>query len=498
LKREDIIKAHQRGSFLDHYEKGEMLGEGAFGTVNRCRHRSYNAEFAVKVISKNSIKHYETFINEVKMLMELDHPQIIRLIEYFEEETQVNLVFELCTGMDMFDKIVQVAEEKGHFSALETAFAMRQMIKAVIGCHSHHIIHNDIKPENFMIKDAKKEKLAGFMHVAIRLIDLGISEHFVDGEKKKTAQCGSVSYVAPEVIQGSYDEKCDVWSLGVIMYMMIVGDPLFSLTDPVDVVRQSVTSREFVPNALRQITKSTHPWIMDDAKDLMSKMLVYDPSQRISLEDAVKHPFIQQSICHQKELDAAHIMSGTAFDVDMSKKLERFARMPALRRAALVIMSHMASDESTVLQRRTFRRIDVNFDGQLSKQELEDWFESSKSQGVQLPAMWDMVFKQIDVGQRGRVQYCEFLAGTLPSSIFVQPQMLEQAFMLLDMGHDGKVDDEDLLTLVQNRVPRQVIHKIIAEALEGNSNSENTFEGKSYLTYDDFKLMMCQEDYYAI
>merc|ERR1712224_388911 len=165
---------------------------------------------------------------------------------------------------------------------------MRQMIKSVIGCHSHRIIHHDIKPENFMIKDGKKEKSKGFMHVAIRLIDLGLSEHYVEGEKKQASLVGSVPYAAPEVFAGIYDEQCDVWSLGVILFLMIVGEPLFSLTDPPKKVRFEIQNKEFVPKALKHITKSSHPWISDDAKDLMTKMLEYDPSKRITLKEAVK------------------------------------------------------------------------------------------------------------------------------------------------------------------------------------------------------------------
>ena len=151
--------------------------------------------------------------NEVHNLMELDHPHVVKLVEYFEEsdKDEIFLIFELCRGPDLFDRLVDVVGSQGKFPEQEAGRVLRQMLKAVLACHENHIIHRDIKPENFMFKN-------NFSKSAIKMIDLGLSEHYREGETF-TECSGTIAYMSPEMICGHpYDRKCDIWSLGVIFW----------------------------------------------------------------------------------------------------------------------------------------------------------------------------------------------------------------------------------------------------------------------------------------
>lgn len=230
LKRSDIIKARAKHNFDDDYELNEMCGAGAFGSVFLCRHRHTKLERACKVIQMTSSLDIRLFLKEVSVCMQLDHPHIIRLVEYYEENNQVRLIFRLCSGQDLFDRLCEAIAQRGHFTSMEAAWAMRHMIKGVIGCHSQRIVHRDVKPENFVITDGEKEKEMGLTHAGLRLIDMGLSEYLA-GDEDEQQPGGTVFYMAPEVIRGNYTELCDTWSLGVILYLMLVGDPLYPITD---------------------------------------------------------------------------------------------------------------------------------------------------------------------------------------------------------------------------------------------------------------------------
>merc|ERR1719356_1750783 len=165
-------------------------------------------ERAIKTISKAQMKNIERFKQEIALMKIMDHPNIIKLYETFEDHRNIYLIMELCSGGELFDKII----EAGHFTEIQVAILMQQIIRAIYYMHENKVCHRDLKPENFlfMTKDPISSNV-------LKIIDFGLSAWFEPGQTL-TTKAGSHFYVSPQVVQGRYDRMCDLWSCGVIMY----------------------------------------------------------------------------------------------------------------------------------------------------------------------------------------------------------------------------------------------------------------------------------------
>ena len=172
---------------------------------------------------------------EIEILKNLDHPNIMRLYEVFQDEKYIYLVTELCEGGELFDEILA----RGMFNETDAAFILKQVLSAVAYCHSKKVAHRDIKPENILIDN--KDKLT------IKLIDFGTSQVF-ENEEKMELVMGSAYYIAPEILTGKYNEKCDIWSIGVILYILLSGKPPFN-GDNDQVIMDKVKTGKFKFNS---------------------------------------------------------------------------------------------------------------------------------------------------------------------------------------------------------------------------------------------------------
>ena len=174
-------------------------------------------------------------MREVNLMIKLDHPNIIKLYEYYETEKHIYLIMELCTGGELFDRIVQNTENGIQFTEKQAADIFRQMMSAINYCHKNGIVHRDLKPENLLYLNKNENS-------PIKVIDFGMSKRF-DKEKFMNEKVGTAYYISPEILQGKYDEKCDIWSVGVILYIIICGYPCFNGEDN-DEIFASNTKRQ--------------------------------------------------------------------------------------------------------------------------------------------------------------------------------------------------------------------------------------------------------------
>ena len=220
----------RNGKLRDHYNIGAKLGSGAFGFVRIAIHKLTGQRRAVKTIEKESIikdmAEREKFFAEVDILRATDHPNIVRLFEFFEDSKYYHLVTEHISGGELFDFIIK----SKMLSEPIAAHFMRQILSAVVYCHSKQIVHRDLKPENLLL-DAESA------NATLKVIDFGTSTVH-NSSDPMTKRYGTAYYIAPEVLKKDYTEKCDLWSCGVIMYIVLCGKPPFYGREDKEILKQ--------------------------------------------------------------------------------------------------------------------------------------------------------------------------------------------------------------------------------------------------------------------
>jgi calcium-dependent protein kinase len=236
-----------------------LMPLGGFGEVRKCSNKKTGAIRAVKIIRKDSLDSKEKirFFQEIDIMRQLDHPNIVRLYEVFQDEKRFYLVTELCTGGELFDEITK----RSNFNEQDAAAIIKQVLSAVAYCHSKNICHRDLKPENVLM-DSKNNN-------QIKVIDFGASQKY-DDNKKMSQIYGTAYYIAPEILKSEYNEKCDVWSIGVILYILLSGKPPFYGDDDKEILNSV---------KLGTYTLTGPDWknISNEAKDLIKKTLTYEP-----------------------------------------------------------------------------------------------------------------------------------------------------------------------------------------------------------------------------
>jgi len=256
---------------LEDFDIGRPLGKGKFGNVYLAREKASKYIVALKVLFKSQLQKAQVehqLRREIEIQSHLRHNNILRLFGYFYDESRVYLILEYAPRGELYKSLKQ--QENGRFSEQQSSQYIKQMADALKYCHSKKVIHRDIKPENLLLD----------VNGNIKIADFGWSVHAPNS--RRATMCGTLDYLPPEMIEGSmHDEKVDLWSLGVLTYEFLVGNPPF----------EAETNNE----TYRRITKvdlrfPSH--LSTDAKDLISRLLRKDPAERLGLEDVLKHQWI--------------------------------------------------------------------------------------------------------------------------------------------------------------------------------------------------------------
>ncbi|EED90504.1 myosin light chain kinase [Thalassiosira pseudonana CCMP1335] len=268
--------ATKKATFDGSYKRGKTLGEGAFSVVIEATKKDTDESYAVKVVTKSKLtKEDEVALkDEIAVLNELKHQHIIRLYEVFEEPSYYYLVTEQMRGGELFDRIVS----KSYYNEKEARDVCKILFESIGFCHSKSVAHRDLKPENLLLRAEDNDS-------DIKIADFGFAKKVLT-PNSLTTQCGTPGYVAPEILEGvPYDTKSDMWSLGVIIYILLGGYPPF--------IEQN--QREL----FRKIRKGQYEFheeywgsVSDDAKNLISSLLTVDPAKRLSASEALNHKWM--------------------------------------------------------------------------------------------------------------------------------------------------------------------------------------------------------------
>lgn len=455
----------QKGSLGERYHRERRLGSGAYGEVWLCRDRQTNAERAVKFIKKASvtITPGATFLEEVQVVKSLDHPNIMKLYEIFGDKKYYYLVMEVYRGGELFDEIIT----RQKFSECDAAEVMKQVLSGVSYLHKHHIVHRDLKPENLLLESKSKDAL-------IKIVDFGLSATF-DPAKKMKDRLGTAYYIAPEVLRKKYDEKCDVWSLGVILFILLCGYPPFGGSSDQEILKR-VEKGKF--------TFDPQDWanISSEVKDLIKAMLEYDPTKRISATDALQHPWVRNYAddkTKKDKLDAPLLFNALT-------NMKKFHASQKLASAALLFMgSKLTTQEETKELTAIFSNLDTNHDGQLDRSELiagysqlmklKDDGESSVAMSLEaIQEEVDKILDSVDFDKNGYIEYSEFVTVAMDKQVLLSKGRLRAAFNMFDVDGSGSIAAEELRRILKD-VDDSQWHDIMKE-VDQNGDGEVDFE----------------------
>ncbi|XP_058110245.1 calcium-dependent protein kinase 13-like isoform X2 [Magnolia sinica] len=416
-KKLTVLSGISKEGIEDKYVVDRELGRGEFGVTYLCIDRDTRELLACKSILKRKLRtavDVEDVRREVAIMNHLPKDSsIVSLKEAREDDNAVHLVMELCEGGELFDRIVA----RGHYSERAAAAVTRTIVEVVQLCHKHGVIHRDLKPENFLFANKKENS-------PLKAIDFGLSIFFKPGERFSEI-VGSPYYMAPEVLKRNYGPEIDIWSAGVILYILLCGVPPFW-----------AESEQGVALAILRghIDFKRDPWtsISENAKNLVRQMLEPDPKLRLTAKQVLEHPWLQNAN------KAPNVPLG---DV-VKSRLKQFSMMNRFKRTALrVIAEHLSIEEVEDLK-EMFRMMDTDNDSAVSFEELKAGIQKS---GYQLAeSELQTLAEAVDTNGKGALDYEEFVAVFLHFQRMANDEHLRKAFSHFDKDGSGYIELDEL------------------------------------------------------
>jgi len=440
----------------------KKMGEGSYGAVSKCTNKSTGVVRAVKSISKAQMKNLDRFKQEIAIMKMMDHPNIIKLYETFEDHRNIYLIMEICSGGELFDRII----ETGHFTEVQAAIVMQQILRGIFYMHEIKLTHRDLKPENFLFQT--KDPIE---KCTLKIIDFGLSCKFSDGQVL-TTKAGTPYYVAPQVLAGKYDQSADLWSCGVIMYVLLCGYPPFYGETDADVLTKV---------RLGNFTFNAADWknVSEDAKNLIRQLLKMNPRDRFTAEQSMNHVWIKNK---------APKAQAVPLQASLVDNLKGFRSTNKLKKAALHVIAGQLDESQIKNLRSVFLQLDDNGDGLLSVQEMRDGL--AKAGLKEIPPDLQQIMEQVDSDGSGVIDYTEFLAATLDKKAYIQEDVCWSAFRVFDRNGDGKISMAELEACLQGG---DVEAAMGANAVKELMKEVDT-NGDGEIDFQEFMQMMRKQD----
>jgi calcium-dependent protein kinase len=403
-------------------------------------------------------------LEEVAILKTLDHPYIIKLYEIFDHSGTLSLVFEYCPGGSLMNAVHKV----GHCSELVAATLAQQMLRAIFYLHSCSVCHRHLTLDSFLCCNELRRDGTD----TVKLTDFGSATFFKKG-REMTTKVGSPHYMSPQVIMGRYDESCDHWSCGVMLFVLLCGYPPFSGESESEVLQQ--VKRGDVEK-LFQSKDWQH--VSSEAKQVVSMLAKTSPAHRYTAEQALDHVWIRN-----KTTKASDLRLHEGF----MDHLRCYSSTCDFKKAALSIISGQLVEEHLRDLRDTFTAFDSTGHGIITVEEMRNGFHQV---GIEdLPSDFDAILDDIDLHKSGAIDYTEFLAAFLEKRQYLKQSVCWRAFNVFDRDHDGHIDPDELTDVLSSGffhhdVNAQAVEEIIRE-------SDNSGDGK--INFEEFMLMMLRD-----
>ncbi|XP_038726178.1 calcium-dependent protein kinase 8-like [Tripterygium wilfordii] len=439
------------------YDLGREVGRGEFGVTYLCTDVNTGEKYACKSISKKKLRtavDIEDVRREVEIMKHLPkHVNVVTLKGTYEDDTAVHIVMELCEGGELFDRIVA----RGHYTERAAAVVMRTIVEVVQMCHKHGVIHRDLKPENFLFGNKKET-------APLKAIDFGLSVFFKPGERFNEI-VGSPYYMAPEVLKRNYGPEVDVWSAGVILYILLCGVPPFWAETEQGVAQAIIRS-------VIDFKRDPWPKVSDNAKDLVKKMLDPDPRRRLSAQEVIDHPWLQNA------KKAPNVSLGET----VRARLKQFSVMNKLKKRALRVIAEHLSVEEVAGLKDAFNMMDTGNRGMINLEELRAGLQKL---GQKIPdADLQILMEAADVDGDGALNYGEFVAVSVHLKKMGNDEHLHKAFSFFDQNESGYIEIDELRNALNDETDtcsEEVINAIMQDV-------DTDKDGR--ISYEEFASMM--------
>lgn len=482
------ISSNENIRLLYNFEK--ILGKGSFGLVRIISlKKEPEKKFALKIIEKDKVKEKVYLLErEITILRNMDHPNIINFYETYQDSKYLYIVMEYCHGGDLMDRLLQ----RRYLEEREVCHIMFKLFSAINYVHKKKIVHRDLKLENILFSDKTS-------NADLKIIDFGLSAivkakftSFFSSEKSGpeasdlNSKVGTPLYVAPEVLKGNYSYECDIWSLGVIMFMLLSGDPPF-IGSTEDKLFEMIEKGNYGFNS--KVWDKVSP----KAKDLITKLLKVNPKKRISGNNILKHPWflmlkkeepsnIQKISQSMKGSDSVLVDKNILTMLNSKKHLNKF------KKEVLKVLINRLTHQDIVNLKETFNAIDTGKTGMITLQELmtvmnQNGFNQSEEEVKK-------IMKRIngeDDGQNSNqpiINYSDFLAATLDVKKYFNEQKLWNIFKYFDVSNNDYITVDDLKEIMKRTGRNQDINEIM-QMIKENDRAK---DGR--ISFEEFCIML--------
>jgi len=468
----------------DYYEVIKILGEGSMGSVScvrkkenavggsayresrrgffglyRFSHQRKAPESVIKsansklyalksiILSRVSDDFIEELRNEISILASLDHPNIVKAYEVYETNVNIYLLLQNCSGGDLYSRIP--------YSEKACAKIASKLMSALSHMHKHNVTHRDIKFENIMFESKDPD-------AEIKLIDFGLSRRYSPENKYMNDGVGTIYTMAPQVLQGEYTSQADLWSIGVVTYMLLSNTKPFYGKKRRHVVAKILQGNfSFYSKMWRSLS--------DESKKFVRALLCVDPSRRLTADQALEHRWLDSQFPLSDRVPKESML-GSIHD-----SIIAYSDMSEFKKMALMVIAHQSSTSEIMELRKAFDAYDVANQGTITFDEFKSAMKKANTQHTDDEI--EKLFKSVDIGHDNEIYYLEFLAATLSAHGRINEERLAEAFDRIDSDDKGFISRENLKEILGTDYSKEKVDQYMQEA---------DFLGDNKISFEEF------------
>ena len=465
--RQENLVIQEKGNPKKYYTPIKLLGQGSYGSVYEAQNIIFQNTVAMKIINKTDSKMDDKeILNEINILKKLSHPNIVKIFEFYITKAHYYIVTEFCKDGELFSYI------KNKYSERQLAVLFYQIFSGLWYLHDNKMLHRDIKLENIMISGKEKDQSTGEELFWIKIIDFGTAKIFEKNKKEKDV-VGSSYYIAPEVLKQNYNEKCDTWSVGVILYMALVGKAPFDGKNDDEIIHK-IAKGNYNNKESKLLNHSS------EVRDLLSKLLEKDLSKRFSAKEALEHPWFKKfggrSLFSNYKKEEVEPYINNLFIYSFNSKIQQLV--------IAFLVHNLPSSDSSIIILKLFRHFNTSGNCKLTKDELrQGLYEYREPEFVDNYV--ENLFLLLDGDNNGYIEYEEFLRACIDKKLILKKNYLKYAFKFL------KQDDETETLNTQKIIKAFVIKpNIILEAVFNKTLNNVDKDGDGTINYQEFEELM--------